>query len=192
MSIEEAFTNLPSFSTERLLIRPLKMTDVEAMFAMKSDPKVTEMYAAEQHRSIEETRKWVEGILLNASVQRDSMFWVFEAKGEERAIGSCCYWHFDLRSRCAELGYELNRSYWGNGIMIEALAPVLTYGFDHVRLHRVEACPLAENAASNTLLLKLGFKHEGNLRQRVFFGGRFVDQYYYSLLESEWNRSATR
>jgi ribosomal-protein-alanine N-acetyltransferase len=71
--------------------------------------------------------------------------------------------------------------------MTEALAPVLAYGLDGVGLNRVEACPLAENTASNALLLRLGFKHEGNLRQRVFFRGRFVDQYYYSLLKSEWN-----
>ena len=108
-------------------------------------------------------------------------------KGEERAIGSCCYWHFDWKSKCAAVGYEMHRCYWGKGIMTEALAPVLVYGFDGIRLNRVEACPLAENAASCGLLLKLGFKHEGNLRQRVFFRGRFVDQYYYSLLKSEWN-----
>jgi len=75
--------------------------------------------------------------------------------------------------------------------MTEVLAPVLAYGFDGIRLNRVEACPFAENTASNALLLKLGFRHEGNLRQRVFFRGRFVDQYCYSLLKSEWNPGGT-
>lgn len=131
------------------------------MFAIKSDPKVTEAYGAEPHRSIEETKEW--------------------------AIGSCCYWHFDWESKCAELGHELHRSYWGKGIMTEALVSVLAYGLDGVRLNRVEASPLAENAASSVLLLKLGFKHEGNLRQRVFFRGRDANQYYYGLLKSEWS-----
>ena len=186
MSIEEAFTHLPSFNTERLLLRPLKVSDVEAIFAIKSDPKVTEAYGTEPHGSIEETQKWVEG-LLNTPGQRDSLFWVLVPKGEEKAIGSCCYWHFDFESKCAELGYELHRSHWGKGIMTEALAPVLAYGLDGMRLNRVEACPLDENAASKALLLKHGFKHEGSLRQRVFFRGRFVDQCYYGLLKSEWD-----
>ena len=167
------------------------VSDVGAMFAIKSDPIVTEAYGTEPHRSVEETQKWVEGIQLKAPGRRDALFWVFVPKGEERAIGSCCYWHFDWGSRCAELGYELHRSYWGKGIMTEVLAPVLAYGFDDILLNRVEACPLAENAASNALLLKLGFKHEGSLRQRVFFRGQFVDQYYYSLLKSEWSSKAT-
>jgi len=191
MGIEGAFAHLPSFNTERLQIRPMEVSDAEAMFAIKSDPKVTEAYGTEPHRSIVETQKWVEGLQLGASGQRDSLFWVFVPKGERGAIGSCCYWHFDLGSRCAELGYELHRSRWGKGIMTEALEPVLTYGFDGMGLNRVEACPLAENPASNALLLKLGFKFEGTLRKRVFFRGRFVDQYYYSLLESEWNRRVT-
>jgi len=187
MSAEEAFAHLPSFNTGRLLVRPMGASDVDAMFAIKSDPRVTEAYGTEPHKSVEETRKWVERIQLNAPGRRDSMFWVFVPKGKARAIGSCCYWHFDWESKCAELGYELHRSYWGKGIMTEALPPVLAYGFDGVRLNRVEACPLAENAASIALLLKLGFKLEGRLRQRVFFRGRFVDQNYYGLLKSEWN-----
>jgi len=190
MGTREGFARLPSFNTERLLVRPMEVSDVEAMFAIKSDPRVAEAYGTEPHKSIEETQEWVEG-RLNASGRRDSLFWVFVPKGEKRAIGSCCYWHFDLGSKCAELGYELHRSYWGKGIMTEALAPVLKYGLGGMRLNRIEACPLAQNAASNALLLKFGFKYEGNLRQRVFFRGRFIDQYYYSLLKSEWNHRAT-
>jgi len=186
MNVDGASSPVPSFSTERLLIRPLEVSDVEGLFAIKSDPKVTEAYGMEPQESIEQTREWVEGIL-NVSEQRDSLFWVFVPKGEEKPIGSCCYWHLDFKSMCAELGYELRRSHWGKGIMTEALKPVLAYGFDGMRLNRVEACPLAENAASNALLLRLGFKYEGSLRQRVSFRGRFVDQCYYSLLKSEWD-----
>jgi ribosomal-protein-alanine N-acetyltransferase len=186
MSIEDAFAHLPSFNTERLIVRPMEDSDVEAMFAIKSDPKVAAAYGAEPHRSIEETQEWVEG-RVSGSGREDSLFWVFVPKWGKEAIGSCCYWHFDWESKCAELGYELHRSYWGKGIMTEALAPVLAYGLEGVGLNRIEACPLAENDASNALLLKLGFKYEGNLRERVFFKGRFVDQCYYSLLKSEWN-----
>ena len=81
MSIEEAFAHLPSFSTERLLVRPLEVSDVDAMFAIKSDPKVTEAYGAEPHKSIGETQKWVEGIQLKAPGRRDALFWVFVPKG---------------------------------------------------------------------------------------------------------------
>jgi ribosomal-protein-alanine N-acetyltransferase len=51
-------------------------------------------------------------------------------------------------------------------------------------LHRIEALPLAENAPSKSLLLKLGFTYEGNLRQRLFFRGQFKDQLYFGLLKA--------
>lgn len=190
MSIERMFAHPPPFDTERLLVRPIQASDVEAMFAIKSDPKVTEAYGAEPHKSIDDTRHWVEGILATPG-GRHSLFWVFVPRGEEKAVGSCCYWHFDVGSKCCELGYELNRSYWGRGIMTEGLAPVIAYGFDGIGLNRIEACPLAENAASNALLLKLGFRTEGSLRERVYFRGRYIDQFYYALLKSEWNPRRT-
>ena len=169
----------------------MKLSDADAMFAIKSDTKVTEAYGTEPHESIEETRLWAEG-RLNVFGRRDSLFWVVVPRREERAIGSCCYWHFDGGSKCAELGYELHRARWGKGIMSEALAPVLSYGFDSMGLNRIEACPLADNAASNALLLRLGFRYEGSLRQRVCFRGRYVDQFYYGLLKPEWNSRAVK
>jgi len=169
----------------------LQVSDVDAMFAIKADPKVAEAYGREPHKSIDETRRLTEDDL-NPAGQRNSLFWVVVPEGEEKAIGSCCYWNFQLESECAELGYELNRAYWGKGIMREAIPPILSYGFNILGLNRVEACPLAENAQSIALLLRLGFKYEGNLRQRISFRSRFIDLNYYSLLKSEWSPVTVR
>ena len=186
MTLDEAFSKVPTFTTSRLVLRPLELVDAEAIFEIKGDPRVTERYAAEPHANVDQTRRWVEDRLAGY-IRRDSIFWVCALRGEERAIGSCCYWHFDERSRCSELGYELNRACWPRGITSEALVPVLRYGFDGMGLHRIEACPFSENAPSSRLLQSLGFKLEGTLRQRLQFRGRFVDQLYYSLLEGEFD-----
>ena len=165
----------------------MQLGDVEAIFEIKGDPKVTNRYAAEPHATREQTRKWVEDRLAGYR-KRESVWWMYALKDQNRVIGSCCYWHIDEESRCAEIGYELNLAYWHRGISSEALVPILEYGFDGMGLNRVEACPLAENAPSNRLLQKLGFKLEGTLRQRVLFRGRFLDLQYYSLLGGEFNR----
>jgi [ribosomal protein S5]-alanine N-acetyltransferase len=70
--------------------------------------------------------------------------------------------------------------------MSEGVPPILGYGFRELRLRRIEACPFADNAASNRLLPRLGFKYEGNLRQRYLFKGRYADQLWYGLLKEEW------
>jgi RimJ/RimL family protein N-acetyltransferase len=74
--------------------------------------------------------------------------------------------------------------------MTEALTAILTYGFNRLGLHRIEACPLDNNTHSKALLVKLGFKLEGTLRQRHFFRDHYEDQLYYGLLSEEWPRHA--
>lgn len=183
--MDEAFTQLPTFATSRLRIHPLDQSDAEALFRLKGDPNVTERYGQEPHRSLDETRQWVENRLVGYR-KRDSMFWVFTFRDDPTAIGSCCFWNFDHESHSAELGYELHPAHWHKGIMTEALPPVLDYGFDEIGLHRIEACPLTDNTPSRNLLLKLGFKYEGDLRQRHLFRGHFIDLLYYSVLREEW------
>lgn len=85
--------------------------------------------------------------------------------------------NFGTGFHCAEIGYELHRAYWRQGMMTEALPAVLTYGFTKLGLHRIEADPFARNTRSTSLLLKPGFTHEGTLRQRFFFRGHFENQH---------------
>jgi RimJ/RimL family protein N-acetyltransferase len=187
MTLDDAFSRPPSFTTSRLMIRPIKTEDLEAMFAIKSDPEVTSAYGNEPHVSMDETRRWMDDVMAGFK-ERDSLLWALVPKDQDRAVGSACYWHFDKASSCAEVGYELGRPSWGKGLMTEALGPILEFGFDGMVLQRIEACPLADNAASNNLLLRLGFKKEGTLRRRVRFRGRYIDQAYYGLFREELKR----
>jgi len=187
MTLDDAFSRPPSFSTARLLIRPIEAEDLEAMFAIKSDPEVTSAYGSEPHRTLDDTRRWVDEVMAGFR-ERDSLLWAVIPKGQDYAVGNACYWHFDKASSCAEVGYELGRPSWGKGLMTEALGPILEYGFDGMGLQRIEACPLADNVASNSLLLRFGFKKEGTLRRRVSFRGRYIDQVYYGLFSEELKR----
>jgi len=184
MKLDRAFTHPPTFFTDRLRVRPIELADAEALFELKSDRKVTERYG-QKPRTWEETQAWLRDRVADRS-RRGSIFWVFTFRDDSMAIGSCCYWNFEPGFRTAEIGYELHPDHWGTGIMSEALPPIVSYGFAGLGLRRIEACPLAENRPSRKLLLKLGFKYEGRLRKRIFFGGRYLDQLYYGLLREDW------
>ena len=176
---------LPSFTTERLAVRPMRKSDAHAIFEIKKDEQVTTRYAHEPYRSPEEARKWIRD-RLSAQGAKDSAFWVIVPKGEALAVGAVCFWHFDHISRRAEIGYELGRPSWGKGYMSEALPPIISFGFERLRLSRIEACPFAGNEASRGVLVKLGFKYEGTLRQHDIFRERRLDLTYYGLLREEW------
>lgn len=67
-----------------------------------------------------------------------------------------------------EMGYVLNRAYWGRGYAAESCQALLTLAFSQ-GIHRVYAECDPENAASWRLLERLQFCREGHLRQNVFF-----------------------
>lgn len=185
VSIDSAFTHFPALTTNRLRLRQVREADAEALFAIKSDLEVTRPYGQEPHRTREDTLGWIRR--LEADYDRcDTLFWALTLQGEDRLIGSCLFWNFDPAYACAEIGYELERAHWRQGLMAEAVSAVLAYGFGELGLHRIEANPLAGNLSSRDMLEKLGFTHEGTLRQRHFFRGQFEDQTYYGLLNEEW------
>ena len=101
-------------------------------------------------------------------------------------IGTCSFHSLNEAHHYVEVGYNLNRAYWGQGIMTEAVSTMLTYGFTEMEMHRIEARIDINNLRSKSLLEKLGFTYEGNLRQRFFFNGQFEDDYYFGLLKHEW------
>lgn len=185
MTIDMAFTHFPILTTERLRLRQLRADDAEALFAILSDPQVAEFYGHEPHHSLTDTQQLLEQTQLRYE-RREAIRWGITWRGEETLLGSCSFHHFDQGYRRAETGYELNRAFWRQGIMHEAMLAVLTYGFTGLNLHRVEAIIDIQNESSKGLLLKLGFTYEGNLRQRYPLGGRFEDEHYFGLLRHEW------
>jgi ribosomal-protein-alanine N-acetyltransferase len=180
-----AFSVLPIFSTDRLELRRLVMEDADLMFEVKADPEVTFLYGERPHKSVEDTRKWAQDCI-DAMAKHEVMIWTILLRSSGEPVGTACFWHFQPANHCAELGYELHPAFWKKGFMIEALEPILSFGFDVVGLNRIEAVPLAINEASRSLLRRLGFKEEGVLRQRVRHDGLFFDEVYYSLIAKEW------
>jgi ribosomal-protein-alanine N-acetyltransferase len=188
MSIDSAFTQFPSLTTHRLLLRQIRPDDVEALFAIFSDLEVTKFYGHEPLLSLDETQESITQAQARYA-HRENIRWGITLKGEDRLIGSCGLHHFDEGFHRAEIGYGLHRAFWGQGIMSEAVSSVLTYGFTELSLHRIEAIIDIENERSKGVLLKLGFTYEGNLRQRYPFRDRFDDEHYFGLLNSEWHGS---
>jgi len=185
MTIDEAFTHFPTLTTARLHLRQLRSTDAEALFAIRSDPEVMESYGREPYQSLADAHAAIQR-LQGFYERHEGLFWGITLKEADTVIGSCTFWNFDPDFHYTEIGYELNRSYWRQGITFEAVSAILTYGFTTLGLHRIEANVSAGNARSTSLLYKLGFTYEGNLRQRHVFHGHFEDELYFGMVKDEW------
>ena len=76
---------------------------------------------------------------------------------------------------CGRLGFSVDAAVEGRGLMREALAAVVDYGFQGIGLHRIEANHQPQNLRSAALLRRLGFEIQGYARDYLFVGGAWRD-----------------
>lgn len=177
---------------ERVTLRWLAEHDIPSLFEMHSHPEVMRYWSSPPMTDITEAQRLFErvqddyrtGEALPLGIERN----------EDRAlIGTCTLFDFHQPSRRAEMGYALGRPYWGKGYMHEALRALVSYAFDALDLNRLEADIDPRNVASAKTLERLGFQHEGLLRERWIVSSEVSDTALYGLLRREWQgRSGDR
>lgn len=171
--------------TPSLRLRPLVLSDAEAMHGIYADPETMKYWSSEPVEDLDGTRRRVQADL-DAAADGSMAFWAITLKGEDKAIGKCVLLHYSPTNRRAEVGYVLNRQYWGKGLMLEAMQALIGHAFDDLGLHRLEADTDPENAASLRLLERLGFQREGLFRERWDVYGKWQDSVMLGLLKPDW------
>jgi ribosomal-protein-alanine N-acetyltransferase len=109
--------------------------------------------------------------------------WAITFKDDSRLIGLICLWNISRKEYKAEVGYELLSAFQGKGITQEALLEVIKFGFDVMKLQKIEAYTHRENIKSTKLLEKFNFKRDMEIESKI---DRAVDpnNVVYSLIKS--------
>ncbi len=178
------FSHLPTIETERLILRPMRMRDAQDLFAYARDPQVSRHVLWDTHASIADSRQFLRGAIRQYRKGQPGSF-AITLKDSGRMIGTVGFMWINLDYHSAEVGYSLSRDYWNQGIMTEALRAVVAFGFDTLRLNRIEAQHETDNPASGRVMAHVGMQFEGVLRQRLKNKGRFVDVALYAILRSD-------
>lgn len=179
----QAFENLP-IRTARLELRPLRETDVAALFEIHSDPNAMRYWDAPVWKNDERGRAMVARDL--ALTTRDYLRLGIELAASGKLLGTCFLWGINTQCRRAEIGYILGSQSWGQGYMREALSALLDYAFTELNLNRVEADTDPRNERSTGLLHRLRFSREGLFRERCIVDGEVSDSAMYGLLRRDW------
>ncbi len=166
-------------------LRPLVITDVETMFSMLSDAESMKYWSDPPISRLEEA---VQVLMkdLDSDARGNSMCWAVTRKGENEMLGKVILFQFNVANGRAEIGYLLDRQYWRQGVMHQALGAVIEFAFNTLDLHRIEADVDSENIPSLSLLEKLGFEREGLFRDRW----RVYDQWQDSVMLALINRTS--
>ena len=170
---------IPDLHTARLRLRMRTTDDAEALFPTFADVEAMTYWSHAPHTSVEETRaKFAEPFDLWRG-------WAITLTGDDTAIGFVAAGE-KRQANVSEIGYMLARPHWGSGIAREAVSAVLDQLFRVEGHRRVFADTDPDNEPSKALLLSLGFRVEGRLREEweTHIGVR--DTLLWGLLASEW------
>lgn len=179
------FSSVPSLETSRLLLRPLSADDVDFVFEHFADPDVNRYLLDEESLTTHAQAQAIVDFYLAPGTKSYNR-WIIVRKLDQLPIGTCGFHRWHAAHHRSELGYDLAKSSWKQGVMTEALSVVLQYGFEHMQLNRIEAFVYPDNDASIRLLERLGFCKEGLLRQCFRQGSVYYDHWLMALLKSDW------
>lgn len=116
-------------------------------------------------------------------------FFIFDDSDEETLLGAVTL--SNIRRGVAEtgvLGYWIGQPMAGRGHATAAVRAMLGFGFDEVKLHRIEAACLPTNLASRRVLEKAGFRQEGMARAYLKINGDWADHLLFGVVSDEIER----
>ena len=148
--------------TERILLRPWREEDAEALYRHASDPEVGPRAGWSPHKSVDESRNIIRTLFANDHT------WAIVQKESREPIGCICYYTPDesnigIGPNDAEVGYWVARPYWNRGIATEALQLLIDYCFRQRGFRTLWADHFLDNQASSRVMQKCGFKDTGQL-----------------------------
>ena len=152
--------------TERLIMRPLELSDVDDFFQMNNNPNVN-LYLSNPIQTKKDAELYIQKIINEHQKNGIARFAVI-LKQTNKLIGFSGLKFRDKEENnhidFYDLGYRFAEEHWRKGFATEAAIAWLDYGFNTMKLPIICACAVSDNIGSNTVLRKLGFE--------------FVNQYF--------------
>ena len=180
--------NRPALSTGRLELRPFQETDEEAVFNICSVKEIAANTRTIPHPYPRaQAAHWIKQHLELWSEGKAAVFAV--CLRETGQLVGAVGLEINEKDQNAELGYWVDKNFWGQGICTEAAAEVVKFGFERLSLHKIHSHFMKSNPASGKVMEKIGMKREGVLPGHIRKWGVFHDIVLYGLLKSDYEKS---
>ncbi|NNN16143.1 MAG: GNAT family N-acetyltransferase [Acidimicrobiaceae bacterium] len=174
-------------TTDRLIIRPFVLSDIEGFHRYRSLPSVNR-YLYSEALDLEAC-----GVVVNRKITESSItttspvlsLAVIEA-ATEVLIGDVFLGWPRVEHSQAEIGYVFDPSSTGQGLATEAVRWLVGFAFDEVGAHRVFGRCDGRNEASVALMRRVGLRVEAHLLQNEFVKGEWTDEVVCAILDLEW------
>lgn len=173
--------------TERLLLRPFRRGDVDAVFSYRSRQDVAQ-YLFDPPMNHDECAEAVRLRIgqTGFSTEGDKIVLAVERRDDNRLIGEVSLIWRSIPDQQGEVGYIFHPDAQGHGYASESARTLLAFGFEVMGLHRIYARCDARNTASARVMHRLGMRQEAHFREHAQFKGRWDEELVWAILEQEW------
>lgn len=177
--------------TKRLILRCYNPSDAQ-MLANSVTESVEHLkpwmpWAHNEPQGIEAREERLRNYRGMFDLQRDYVYGIFNRE-ETRLLGGTGL-HTRLGESQLEIGYWVHKDFVRQGLVTESTAALIKVAFEIIHVHRIEIHCDPGNLASAAVPRKLGFTHEGTLREKTRFLDDWSDSMIWGLLESEYPNS---
>lgn len=169
--------------TQRLILKPVTLADAQAMFDYASDEETTK-HVFEKHGSLEQTKLDMVQFFLRDPIGKYGIF----LKEKPNILIGTIDLRINQKHHSAEVGYILNKNFWGQGIVAEAFQKLIELSFERLKLNRVWAMHDVDNSASGRVMQKAGLIYEGCCKQMHYHKGKYIDMALYGLTLHDYEK----
>jgi RimJ/RimL family protein N-acetyltransferase len=177
-------TTLPSLADGHVIVRGLQDTDAPSLFALCADEPVGR-FLWTPPSTMQRFEQFIDWTREQQSTGRQICFAIVPSDSPA-AAGLIQVRQIDPQFTTAEWGFVIAERYWGTGLFVAAARLVVSFLFETVAVHRLEARTVVTNGRANGALEKLGAIKEGRLRKAFRSGDRCFDQYLWAMLAEDW------
>ena len=180
----------PIIETNRLILRPFKLSDSKRVQELAGDFKIAETTLNIPHPYMDGiAESWIINHKDNLSSGK-SITYAIVKKETEDLMGAISLMINKVHKK-AELGYWVGVPYWNKGYCTEASQAIVELGFKELNLNRIYALSMECNNGSWRVMEKIGMKYEGTRRQDVFKNGIAIDLRSYAILREDLHTENT-
>ena len=178
--------SLPELRGDLVVVREVVEADAPTLYEMVSCPRVT-AYMSPPPPSVHAFRGFVAWAQRERSLGHGACFGIV-APGLTKAVGL-----IQLRAQepswfTAQWGFAIGEPFWATGAFFDAAQLVVSFAFEHMHVHRLEARSTINNGRGNGLLQKLGARPEGALASALAKDGRYNAQFLWALHVNSWRQ----
>ncbi len=173
--------------TKRLHLSELTFDDLENVHDLHCLPETDEFNTLGIPENIQVTEKIVQDWLRLSNEKPDKLFVFTIRRSEDKSfVGLIGLILGKQNYQSAEGWFKTHKDFWGQGFTTEALNKLLEFGFQTLKLHRIEAGCAVENHASVRVLEKVGMTCEGIRKKKLPIRGEWRDNYFFAILEEDF------